>query len=170
MNMLGVEYLPWIYALGMLILGFVLVLLEIFVIPGFNIFGLLGFLTMCAGVYLAYVRLGLGPAIAVAVLGMAGTVVLVWLLVRNRAWKRLVLGSKTSRDQGYDSSRPGLSELVGQRGVAVSPLRPAGRARFGEEIVDVVTEGDFFVPGETVEVLVVEGNRVVVQKYKEADA
>ena len=106
-------YLHWIYAFGLLLLGFVLVLLEIFVIPGFNIFGMAGFLCVCAGVYFAYIKLGTGPAIAVAVAGLAGTVFLIWMLVRHRTWQRLVLESKTSRDQGYDSSRPGLVDLVG---------------------------------------------------------
>ena len=161
----GGEYLPWIYALSLLILGFGLILLEIFVIPGFNIFGIMGFLTLCTGVYYAYAELGPGQAVVVGILGLIGTVALIWLLIRNRAWSRLVLESKTTREQGYDSTQPGLGELVGQQGEALTPLRPAGRARFGEQIVDVVTEGNFVTLGEKVEVLAVEGNRVVVHRY-----
>ena len=63
--------LPWVYAIGLLILGFLLILLEIFVIPGMNIFGVLGFGTVCIGVLFAYRRLG--PEAAVII----GT--LVWL-------------------------------------------------------------------------------------------
>ena len=152
-----------LYALGLLILGFVLILLEIVVIPGFNIFGILGFLTVCSGIYVAY-RIGPAYAAGVGAIGLAGTVVLVWLLARNRAWDRLVLKSKTTRAEGYDSSKPGLQSLVGQQGEALTPLRPAGRAQFGEEPVDVVTEGDFITRGEIVEVLAVDGNRVVVHQ------
>ena len=155
-----------LYALGLLILGFVLILLEIFVIPGFNIFGVVGFLTVCTGVFVAY-QVGPLHAVGVGALGLAGTVVLVWLLVRNRAWQRLVLESETTRDQGYDSSRPGMEELVGARGAVLTPLRPAGRVQIGQEIVDVVTEGDFVKTGEEVEVLEVAGNRVVVQRCGE---
>ena len=163
-------YLQWLYAFGLLLLGFVLVLLEIFVIPGLNIFGIAGFFCVCGGVYFAYIKLGTGPAIAVAIAGLAGTIFLIWVLVRRRAWQRLVLDSKTTRDQGYDSSQPGLGDLVGQRGEALTPLRRAGRARFGEQLADVVSEGDFLASGEVVEVLAVEGNRVVVQKIEEADS
>lgn len=164
------EYLNWVYALSLLILGFVLILLDVFVTPGVDFLGLLGLLAVGAGVYFAYVKLGTGPAIAVAVAGLAGTVFLIWMLVRRRAWQRMVLESKTTRDQGYDSSRPGLGDLVGQQGEALTPLRPAGRARFGEHVEDVVSEGAFLGPGEAVEVMAVEGNRVVVQKLKELEA
>ena len=153
-----------LYAVGLLVLGFVLILLEIFVIPGLNIFGIIGFFTVCTGVFVAY-KLGPGHAIGVGALGVGGTAALVWLLVRNSAWQRMVLDSKTARDQGYNSSRPDMEALVGARGAALTPLRPAGRVQIGEQIVDVVTDGAFVTTGEEVEVLEVAGNRVVVQRY-----
>ena len=152
-----------IYALGLLILGFILILLEIFVIPGFNMFGILGFLTLCSGVYVAY-RVGPEYAVVVGAVGLAGTAALIWMLVRQRAWSRLVLDNATTREAGYDSSKPGISDLVGQCGEAVTPLRPAGRMALGGALVDVVTEGDFVERGVMVEVVLVDGNRVVVQR------
>ena len=153
----------WIYAIGLLILGFAMILLEIFVIPGFNIFGLAGFATVCLGIYFAYAKLGPQAAALVGLAGLVGTVTLVWLLVRNRAWQRLVLAKQTDRASGYRSAPVGLESLVSQTGVALTPLRPAGRAQFGEQIVDVVTEGGFIESGDPVEVLAVHGNRIVVQ-------
>lgn len=158
------QVLDWTYALLLLVLGFALVLLEIFVIPGFNIFGILGLGTVLVGVWYAHAALGPGAAVGVALLGLAGTFVLVRLLVRHRAWRRLVLHSETSREQGFDSAPPGLGALVGQVGRTVSPLRPGGRALFGEQTVDVVTQGGFVEAGAAVEVLSVAGNRVVVQQ------
>jgi membrane-bound serine protease (ClpP class) len=155
---------PLIYALLLLIIGFGLILLEIFVIPGINIFGIVGFVTMCAGVWYAYAKLGTGYAAVVAVLGLGGTFVLVRLLIRVRAWHRIVLDAETGQEQGYDSSAPGLADLNGLSGEALTPLRPAGRAKFGERVIDVVTEGDFVSTGEPIEVVEIGGNRVVVQK------
>ena len=165
MSGIDAEIMPWVYAVGLLILGFGLVLLEIFVIPGFNIFGVLGLGTLCLGVYFAYVKLGLLEAGIVALVGLLGTAILIRLLIKARAWQRLVLESTTTRQEGYDSGRTGLDQLVGQRGVALTPLRPAGRAQIGDEPVDVVTEGGFVLKGEAVEVVLVAGNRVVVQPY-----
>jgi membrane-bound serine protease (ClpP class) len=54
--------------------------------------------------------------------------------------------------------------LVGTKGEALSRLRPSGRAEFGDKILDVVTEGEFLEAGTVIQVLKVEGNRVVVKK------
>ncbi len=158
------SWAPLIYSLLLLILGFGLILLEIFVIPGINIFGIVGFCAMSAGVWYAYAKLGTGSAAAVAVLGLGGTFLLVRLLMRVRAWHRIVLDTDTGKDRGYDSSAPGLADLNGLSGEALTPLRPAGRAKIGERIIDVVTDGDFVSTGEPIEVVEIGGNRVVVQK------
>jgi membrane-bound serine protease (ClpP class) len=54
--------------------------------------------------------------------------------------------------------------LVGRQGVAMTVLRPAGRAQIGDDFVDVVSEGPFISAGRKIEVLSVSGNRVVVRE------
>ena len=60
-----------------------------------------------------------------------------------------------------------LEALLGAIGEALSDLRPAGVARFGDRRVDVVTEGEFIPRGTPVRVIKVEGPRVVVRAFKE---
>jgi membrane-bound serine protease (ClpP class) len=55
---------------------------------------------------------------------------------------------------------------VGDWGIADSLLRPAGRARFGRNIVDVVSEGSLIEPGRQIRVIEIEGNRVVVMEIE----
>jgi len=157
----------WGYALALLVAGFSLMLIEVFVIPGLNIFGIIGFLATVAGVYFAYVKMGLWSAVIVAAIGLLGTVILIRVVLKMRGWQRLVLSSATSREGGYDSVLPGRDELLGQLGTALTPLRPAGRVQLGERTVDVVTEGGFVERGSSVEVVRVAGNRVVVHKAVE---
>ncbi len=54
--------------------------------------------------------------------------------------------------------------LVGKQGVAMTVLRPAGKAQIGDEFIDVVSEGPFISAGRKIEVLAVSGNRVVVRE------
>jgi membrane-bound serine protease (ClpP class) len=54
--------------------------------------------------------------------------------------------------------------LLGAVGVAATPLRPAGKVQFGDEFVDVVAEGGYVPPGARVQVIEIEGNRVVVKE------
>jgi len=153
----------WIYSLALLVLGFVLVLMEIFVIPGLNIFGIIGFFAAAAGVTFAYIKMGFAAAAIVAILGLIGTVILIRLMLKMRGWQRLVLGSKMTRDMGYNSAKTDREALLGQQGEALTPLRPAGRARLGEQTVDVVSEGGFVELGAQIEVVKVAGNRIVVR-------
>jgi membrane-bound serine protease (ClpP class) len=53
---------------------------------------------------------------------------------------------------------------VGDTGVVVSTLRPAGRAKFGEAVVDVVAEAAFLETGTKVKITAIYGNRVVVKE------
>jgi membrane-bound ClpP family serine protease len=53
---------------------------------------------------------------------------------------------------------------VGARGVAVSPLRPSGRARFGDEYLDVLTDGDFVDSGRAVRIVEIRGSLIVVEE------
>ncbi|MBI2505913.1 MAG: hypothetical protein HYW07_22085 [Candidatus Latescibacteria bacterium] len=164
MNIFAPETLPWAYAVGLLVMGFVLLFLEVFVIPGINIFGILGFAALLTGIVYAYVRLGAGAALGLGAWTGVLTGVLVWLVLRNRAWQRLVLQRGNTSQEGYSASPADLAELAGQTGEALTPLRPSGRARFGERIVDVVSEGNFIPRGTPVTVLEVVGSRVVVQE------
>lgn len=58
----------------------------------------------------------------------------------------------------------GLEWLLNQEGEAFTTLRPAGKARFGEQVFDVQSHGDFIDPGQKVVVTEVSGNRVVVRR------
>jgi membrane-bound ClpP family serine protease len=52
---------------------------------------------------------------------------------------------------------------VGERGVAISPLRPGGKAQFGEEILDVITQGEMIPKGASVRILGHSGTEAIVE-------
>jgi membrane-bound serine protease (ClpP class) len=67
-------------------------------------------------------------------------------------------------DELADSIHPEMAALLGAIGVAATPLRPAGKVQFGDSFVDVVAEGSYVVPGTRVQVVEIEGNRIVVKE------
>ena len=66
-------------------------------------------------------------------------------------------------DPSAASPAPAILALLGAIGMAVTPLRPAGKARFGDEFVDVVAEGRYVEAGTRVQVIEIEGNRIAVK-------
>ncbi|HEX9953193.1 MAG TPA: NfeD family protein [Rubricoccaceae bacterium] len=157
-------------------IGVVLLLIEVFVVPGFGAFGVSGLVLVLASLVLALVpNAGLdvpaGGALARA-LGTLGAALVLTVLLgasvarwlpRSGRFNRLVLVPDLASADGYTAADTDDS-LVGQRGTAVTPLRPAGTAAFGERRVDVVSQGSFVLPGAAVEVVSARGSRVEVRE------
>ncbi|MCL2817732.1 MAG: nodulation protein NfeD [Clostridiales bacterium] len=148
------------------VVGLILLIVELFVTPGFGVAGVAGIAAVFAGIVWA------SPSVSYALtslaLGLAGSVVLVALSLRfkktRRVWNRLILSVRQENESGYISADATLPSLMGQSGVALTPLRPAGSAKIAERRVDVVTEGDFIEAGAAISVIAVEGLRVVVKR------
>jgi membrane-bound serine protease (ClpP class) len=81
--------------------------------------------------------------------------------------RRLVLQTGLAALAGYAGAPKGDRRWLGRRGTAVSPLRPAGIADLEGERVDVVSQGEYIDAGAPIEVVGVEGNRVVVRRERE---
>ena len=77
--------------------------------------------------------------------------------------KKLFLQESLDADKGFVSQEKGLAALVGKEGVATTDLRPSGMADIAGNRTDVVTDGEMIKKGTRVRVLLVEGNRVVVE-------
>ena len=89
-------------------------------------------------------------------------------LGRSRLYGRLTLSAATAAADGYVAA-PDSSLLVGMSGVALTPLHPAGAARFGGERLDVVTSGEFLDAGVPVRIIEARGSRIVVAKTALSD-
>lgn len=143
--------------------GFLLLLTEMF-LPG-GILGVFGGLLLVAAVVVGYV--GYGPVGGSVLLCILVVCVLVgfciWMTIfpRTVIGRKMTLGRNLSHGDAMASSSP---LLVGIEGVALTTLRPAGKALIDERRVDVVAEGDFIEANEPVVVIADEGARVVVRK------
>ena len=152
-------------AILLFVLGLVLLVLEVAVIPGFGLTGVLGIASVIASIILAFgdvqtALFSLSIAISVSVVA----VILLWgRIQQSRFWKRLVLSHEESPAAGYRAPAD-FSYLVGKKGFALSPLRPAGTAQIDDKRYDVVSEGGFVSANSSVEVVETEGTRVVVRE------
>jgi membrane-bound serine protease (ClpP class) len=107
-------------------------------------------------------------ALLIAVAGFFVGVIVLWVVAyrifsnpRSRLSKYVILWHEERAEDGYTASPDEFRDMVGQRGVALSKLRPAGIAQFGDKRVSVVTEGSFIEKGSPVEIFSVAGSRVV---------
>ncbi len=158
-----------IFAVGLALVG-----VEVFLIPGFGLFGLLGGIGVVGGLYLSLLGgTPTSPDFAQAGLVLSTTVILIivsaWVMIRTLSGSSrlaksgiFLLGS-TDRATGYVSSET-REDLVGVVGKAITDLRPSGTALFGEERIDVVSESEWISEGASVRVVRAEGYRHVVRE------
>jgi membrane-bound serine protease (ClpP class) len=154
----------------------VLLLVEALVLPGFGVAGILGILAFCGAIVLALLgSFPTGTDVMVALSIVGGSVVAVgalgWVILRqlphDRRMGRMVLEGSTSREAGYLSA-PVRRELVGVEGVALTDLRPSGTGSFGEERIDVVSDGAYVPAGTPIRIVRAEGYRHVVAPIRAA--
>ena len=162
------------------IAGGILLAVEIFVIPGFGITGISGILLIVASLFLALVKHPM-PKTPVDVSRLlqasyvVGTSLVATFLVASLSFRfmgkipflsKLVLFSEEKGEEGYRSAPVEMERFIGREGMTLTMLRPVGKAQFGDTIVDVVSEGELIEKGKRVEVIKVEGNRVVVSEVE----
>jgi membrane-bound serine protease (ClpP class) len=140
-------------------LGLSLIVAEIFLVG--VVLGLIGLTCMLVSIYFGFEKsAGLGWTLVAIAAASVPVLAFVWVKVINR-----VLAMKFTQT-GYTGAQMQYKDLVGQEGVALTSLRPAGMARFGDKKVDVVSEGEVVDPDSRVRVVEVKGNRVVVRAVR----
>jgi membrane-bound serine protease (ClpP class) len=146
------------------LVGVLLILFELHVLPGHGIAGTLGALILVASVLLAFgISFFVGALQALAIAIVLSTVIfalLLRVLPENAFVKRLTFAGMQGPD--YVASLD-HRHLLGAKGTALSFLRPAGVATFGDVRADVLTEGDFVPAGTPIRVTRVEGARIFVR-------
>jgi membrane-bound serine protease (ClpP class) len=166
----------------MLFLGGVACLaVEVFALPGFGVFGFGGGVMIVASIVLAsqtfivpmnaYQLRQFPISLLMMVAGMLGGVASVIVIRRflpdTPYFNRMLLRPPRAEERAALSKREALvtlDHLADQRGVTTTPLVPAGKVQFGDELIDCVSNGELIAKGTQVIVEEVAGNRVVVRK------
>ena len=152
-------------ALILLVLGFVLVLVEMH-IPGFGVPGILGVLSLIAGVML-FAR-SPTEALVITIIIVALLCVALSFVIRSATKGRLAHSKLVLHEVSVPTvSENDLNFFVGRTGEARTTLRPSGIAEFDGVRLNVVSDGEWIENGRKIRVERVEGNRIVVSTVRE---
>ncbi|MEQ9147914.1 MAG: NfeD family protein, partial [Cytophagales bacterium] len=162
----------------MFAIGIVLLILEVFVIPGFGIAGIAGLTFTIGGLVLVMLNndwldftfvpnTDIFISLASILAGLFGAIILMFIggvrLSQSNMFKRIALETTFERSQGYSSNFKTMS-LQGKKGKAHTILRPSGKVIIDDEIYDAYSRGEHIDQGSDIVVVSEEGTSLKVKK------
>lgn len=169
------------WEISIFVIGIILVLLEIFVIPGFGVAGIAGIICIIAGLTLsligfdgwdfefnfitgdllirAFFRVILMISVALFIIFFFGP-----SLLQLPGFNKLVLTSNQESQQGYSTKRNELYDLIGKEGVVLHQLRPSGKIKIDDQIYEAISISHLIDQDTVVKVVEVEGYSLKVTK------
>lgn len=164
--------------------GIILIVVELFVIPGFGVAGISGIILAVVGLILSLVgnvnfdfemvapRAFLVAALTVALALIGGVFLAIWLgqkmfAANNGPFRKLALKSSQEKNEGFVGVDTHLRDMVGKEAVAHTVLRPSGKIEIDGEIWDALSEDSFIEKGSKVKVVKQEASQLYVSAVKE---
>jgi membrane-bound ClpP family serine protease len=152
--------MSWTLIIIFLIAGLLFMLLEILVVPGVTVFGILGFVAIGVSVWQAYASHGTPEGHYFLLSAILFTILLLALALKSKTWNRVMLGSEVN-------SRVNTIELdkvrAGDEGTTVSRLAPVGKAIINGEFYEVDSRGEYIEPQTKIVVISVDHSKIIVK-------
>lgn len=146
-----------LYIAILIVIGLVLLLAEVFFVPGTTIIGILGLLFSAGGVFYAFDSYGATAGYWTLAFTLLANAYLVYLGLKGNVWQKFA--NKSSISSRFNDD---VEEVpIGMEGVAVSVLRPIGKAEFRNKTYEVKSTGGMIEAGEKVRVIR-NTNRILV--------
>ena len=146
--------------ISIVVIGLILIVVEVILIPGTTLVGILGSIITAVGVYFGYADHSATTGNIILGVSLGIIALIFFLAIKLKVWNWFSLKKEIDGklDSAFDT---GLKE--GDEGVAVSDLRPMGSADFNDQVVEVSTIGTFLKSGTKVKIVSVEKNKIYVE-------
>lgn len=153
--------IDWITVLSLILLGISLLVIEIIFVPGTTVVGVVGFVLLLVGVVLSFRYYGSTVGWTTASGSAVGTAVILYFCFKSDVWSRFAskatINSRVNEGEMNDL-------LVGTEGIAVSALRPIGKAELKGKIYEVKTFGSYLETGKKIRIIEILSNQIVVEQ------
>ena len=150
----------WVSIIIFLVIGAVLIALELVALPG-GVAGILGAVAMIVAIWQSYAQYGTVAGNIVLIVSVVVVIALLLLLMRNKTWRKVGLKEEiASKVNTVDEEKI----AVGATGTTISRLAPAGKAVINGQTCEVHTVSEFIDENHPVEVIKIEGYRIIVKE------
>jgi len=151
--------MEWTVVIALVAIGMILLLVEILFVPGTTLVGLVGFIVLGIGVGLSFKYFG--REVGWMTLGTTSVIagLTLYISFKSSLWSRFALKSTNTSKVNEDPS--GIA--VGEEGIALSALRPIGKAEIGKQTYEVKTLGAYVDSGKRIRIIQINSNQIIVE-------
>jgi membrane-bound ClpP family serine protease len=152
--------IEWMTVISLILFGLALIVAEIIFVPGTTLVGLFGFAFLVAGVSLSFNYFGREIGWITVGGSAVASGVIVYFAFKSNLWGRFSLKT-TSDSRVNEGELDGLA--TGQEGVAMSALRPSGKAELKDKTFEVRTQGAYVDSGTKIRIIKILSNQIIVE-------
>lgn len=155
--------MSWTLIIIFLVAGLLLMLLEILVVPGATVVGILGFIAIGISVWQAYATHGTPEGHYFLVGAILFTILLLSFALKSKTWRKAMLGSEVNSRVNVIEAE---SVKPGDEGKTISRLAPVGKAIINNDYYEVHSLGEYVDPQTPIVVIRVEFSKIIVKPKK----
>lgn len=145
--------------IGIIVIGFLLVMLELFVISGTIIPGIIGAVMLISGIIFSYTRFDMTTGHTTLISTIAFSTIVMYFAFRAKTWQQVALHTQISSKANPEQ----MSFHVGDKGIALSRLAPTGKIMLNGQITEATTFNTFIDANSQVEVTQVLPDKIYVK-------
>lgn len=158
--------ITWIVIVGLIIFGLGLIIVEIIFVPGTTVVGIMGFILAGFGIYMSFSNFGVATG-SIVLIGTSMLALVAFIVsFRSGVWKKFALKDQISSKFNEHIE---INMKVGDEGVAISSLKPIGKAEINEKVFEVKTNGNYVDAGKRVKVLKISKNKIIVEPINQTE-
>lgn len=148
--------------LGLILLGILVLIIEIFIVPGTTVVGLAGIALILTGIYFTYAELGTTYGHYVTTVTILLCAALIFAGFRVKVWRRFMIKSTI---EGKANLIDTTKVKVGDKGISVSKLQPFGTILINDNRFEATSMGEFIETNKQVEVIKVYTNKIIIKEF-----
>ena len=153
----------WLTVLSVIIVGIIFLVLEILVIPGTTVVGILGLISVVAGVYFGFDYFGTKIGFMILSGSIVATGGVIYYVFTTRSIDKFTLKSAITSKVNQGSTD---TLNIGQKGVSISTLKPIGKAEFDDVTYEVSSNGEYIEANSEIEIISINRNKIIVKLLK----
>jgi membrane-bound ClpP family serine protease len=142
-------------------IGLLLIAIEVLIIPGIGIAGILGVLSLIGAVFVSFSMYGATTGLIILGAIIFILIIFTWVILRSNTWKKLTLNDSIKSKVNTTIEENSLT--IGEIGTVTARLSPIGKVRFKSTEAEVKSLEGIINSGETVKIIKIEDNTIIVK-------